>query len=131
MLAKATVKDYMSSNLITFTPDMDVLDAIQKLLKNHITGAPVVDEHGNLIGTLSESDCMQVVVHSAYNQSRGGKISDYMSSDVMTVDVDASIVDVAELFAKYRIRSVPVVDDVDMVGVISRVDVLKALDCMR
>lgn len=131
MLAKATVKDYMSSNLITFTPDMDVLDAIQKLLKNRITGAPVVDEHGNLIGTLSEADCMQVVVHSAYNQSRGGKIEDYMSQDVMTVDVDASIVDVAELFAKHRIRSVPVVDDVDMVGVISRVDVLKALDSLR
>jgi len=131
MLAKVTVKDYMSSNLITFSPEMDVLEAIQKLLKNRVTGAPVVYDHGNLIGTLSETDCMKVVLHSTYNQSMGGKVSDYMSTGVMTVDVNASIVDVAEILVKNKIRSVPVVDDVDMVGVISRIDVLKALECMR
>lgn len=131
MLTDITAKHYMSSHVITFQMQDDVLEAINKLLQKRITGAPVLDEHGNLVGTLSEAECIRVVLHAAYNQSKGGKVGDFMSSEVTTVDVDTSIMEIAEKFDKTWSRSFVVVDDVDVVGVISRVDVLKALDSLR
>ncbi|MGR9108752.1 MAG: CBS domain-containing protein [Gammaproteobacteria bacterium] len=131
MLRDITAKQYMSSNVITFQMQDDVLEAINKLLQKRITGAPVLDSHGNLVGMLSEAECIRVVLHSTYNQSMGGKVCEFMTRDFTTVDVDTSIVEVAEKFDKTWARSFPVVDDVDLVGIISRVDVLKALDSLR
>ena len=56
------VKDYMTRTLITFTPEMDVLDAVHLLVQHRIAGAPVVDDHGSLTGMLSELDCMRVAL---------------------------------------------------------------------
>ena len=131
MLKDITAKQYMSSNVVTFQTQDDVLEAINKLLQKRITGAPVLDSLGNLVGMLSEAECIRVVLNAAYNQSKGGKVGDFMNTEIETVDVDASIVEVAEKFDKTWARSFPVVDDVDLVGVISRVDVLKALDALR
>lgn len=131
MLTDITVKQFMSSKVITFQKDDDVLEAINKLLQKRVTGAPVLDEHGNLVGMLSEAECIRVVLHAAYNQSMGGKVGQFMNDEITTVDADLSIMDVAEKFDKTWARSFPVVDDVDLVGIISRVDVLKALDSLR
>ena len=131
MLTDITAKQFMSSHVISFQMHDDVLEAINRLLQKRITGAPVLDEHGNLVGMLSEAECINVVLHSAYNQSMGGKVYEFMTSDVTTVDVDTSIVEVAEKFEKGGARSFPVVDDVDLVGIISRVDVPRALDSLR
>ena len=60
MLQSVRVRDFMAASLVTFTPEMDVLRAIHLLLEKGISGAPVVDEHGNLIGVLSEKDCLKV-----------------------------------------------------------------------
>ncbi|MEZ5584996.1 MAG: CBS domain-containing protein [Candidatus Competibacteraceae bacterium] len=59
MLSSINVKNYMTANLITFKPDMRVMDAISLLLQNRISAAPVVDKRGNLVGMLSEKDCMK------------------------------------------------------------------------
>lgn len=123
----ALVKDYMSGKLVSFTPDMDVLDAIHELVQNRIAGAPVVDDHGNLVGMLSEFDCMQVVLAAGYHGEPGGPVSDLMVSDVRTVDAGMSIVDLAELFIETRFRRFPVLKDNRLVGQISRRDVLRAL----
>lgn len=131
MLKDITAKQFMSSHVITFQTQDDVLEAINKLLQKRITGAPVLDSLGNLVGILSEAECIRVVLNSAYNQSKGGKVGDFMNPEFETVDVDSSIVDVAEKFDRTWARSFPVVDDVDLVGIISRVDVLKALDALR
>ncbi len=131
MLSDITAKHYMSSKVISFQEEDDVLESIDKLLHKRITGAPVLDEHGNLVGVLSEAECIRVVLHATYNQSMGGKVKEFMSKEVITVDVDTSIVEVAEKFDKTWGRSFPVMDDVDLVGMISRVDVLRALDSLR
>lgn len=123
----ALVKDYMSGKLVSFTPDMDVLDAIHELVQNRIAGAPVVDDHGNLVGMLSEFDCMQVVLAAGYHGEPGGPVSDLMVSDVRTVDAGMGIVDLAELFIETRFRRFPVLKDNRLVGQISRRDVLRAL----
>jgi len=131
MLANISVREYMTPNPIVFRPNMDVYEAIRKLLDQRTTGAPVVDDHGKVIGAFSELDCLRIVVTSAYFEDMGGKVSEYMTEDVTVVDVDASIVEVAELFAKSNLRHFPVLEDGKLVGVISRVDVLKALVAIR
>ena len=123
----ALVKDFMTGKLVTFRPDMDILDAIHTLLEHRISGAPVVDDHGNLVGMLSEIDCMKVVLTSVYHGEPGGPVSDLMVREVRTVDAGMSIADVAELFLKSGYRRYPVLKDNRLVGQISRRDVLRAL----
>lgn len=129
MLHSISVKDYMAGNVVTFTPDSDVLDAIRLLVENGISGAPVVDHLGNMIGFLSEKDCMKVCLQASYYGERGGKVGEFMIHEVKTVDADSNLVEVAELFLKGPYRRFPVVDDENrLVGTISRRDVLKALE---
>lgn len=127
MYQTATVKDYMSGKLVTFLPETDVLDAIHELLQHRISGAPVVDNFGNLVGMLSEFDCMSVVLTSGYHGEPGGPVSELMVTDVKTVDADMSIMDVTQLFMKSGLRRFPVIKDNRLVGQISRRDVLRAL----
>jgi CBS domain-containing protein len=132
MLANITVKDYMTTNPVVFKPDKDVFESIRKLLDYRTTGAPVVDEAGKVVGAFSELDCLRLVAASNYYEDMGGKISEFMTTDVTTVSDDASIVEVADLFANSSLRHFPVMDeDGKLVGVISRVDVLKALMAIR
>ena len=127
MLAKITVADYMSKRLVTLTQDTDVIDAIKKLLDHKITCAPVVDSKGQLVGMFSEKDGIKVFLESIYNQGMSGKVGDFMTTDAISVDATSSIVDLAEKFETSSVRSFPVFEDGEFVGVISRVDVLRAL----
>lgn len=127
MLANLTVSDYMAKHIVTLTGDTDVLEAIGKLLKHRITSAPVIDDQGNLVGMFSERNGINVVLKTSYNQTMGGKVSEFMSTTFIKVDSSSSILDVAEKFEGTPIRSFPVFDGVDLVGVISRIDVLRAL----
>jgi CBS domain-containing protein len=127
MLAKITVADYMTKRLITLDKDTDVIDAIKKLLDHKITSAPVIDARGQLIGMFSEKDGMKVFLESVYNQGMSGKVGDFMATEIVSVDAMSSIVDLAEKLENSSIRSFPVFQDGEFVGVISRVDVLKAL----
>jgi len=127
MLAKITVADYMSKRLVTLTKDNDVVDAVKKLLDHKITGAPVVDQAGRLLGMFSEKDVMNIVLEAAYNQSMTGKVGDYMTKETISVDAESSIVDLAEKFQQTSVRSFPVFQDHELVGIVSRTDVLRAL----
>jgi len=129
MLASLKVKDYMTVNKCTFTPDMDILRAIHKMLESRISGAPVIDEHGNMIGFLSEKDCMQVALNAAYQQDgAAGRVSEFMSPNVDTLDVETLIIEVAERFLKGSFKRFPVVMDNRLVGTITRQNVLRALE---
>lgn len=121
-------RDYMSPNPITVTPDTDVHRAMRILRENQITGAPVVDDRGDLVGILAEKDCFKVAFTSSYHREPGGWVSEFMSRDVQTVDADAEIIEVAEMFLKSRYRRFPVLANGGLVGLISRADILRALD---
>ncbi len=123
----ALVKDYMARTLVTFKPETDVLDAVQVLVKQRIAGAPVVDDEGNLIGMLSELDCMKIALHAGYHGDWGGPVSDFMTHGVKTVDAEMSIVDLAQTFVNTNFRRFPVLSNNRLVGQISRRDVLRAL----
>jgi len=127
MLAKITAGEYMTSNPVFFKPHTDVYEAIRKLLDHKITGAPVLDEHGKVVGAFSELDCLRITLNSTYYEGMGGKVSEFMTKDVTSIDADTSILELAELFSKSSLRHFPVTDNGKLVGVISRVDVLKAL----
>lgn len=122
-----TANDYMTVKLVTFTPDMDIHHAIDALLKNRISGAPVLDDRGRLVGVLSKKDCLRIAFSASYHQERGGPVSEFMSREVETIDADTVIVEVAERFLNSRYRRFPVMRDDRLVGVISRHDVLRAL----
>ena len=129
-LKSCLVKDYMTKTLVTFKPDTPVLDAVHTLVEQRIAGAPVVDDAGNLIGMLSEFDCMKVALQAGYHEMFGGPVSDYMSKGVTTVNAEMSIVDLAQLFADKGYRRFPVTDKNRLVGQISRRDVLRALEVL-
>lgn len=126
-LKSARVRDYMSGRLVAFSPDTDVLTAIHQLVNHRIAGAPVVDDRGDIIGMLSELDCMKVALTAGYHGEMGGPVSEYMVTDVVTVDAEMSIIDLAQRFLDSGFRRFPVVVENRLVGQISRSDVLRAL----
>lgn len=123
-----SVHDYMSTKLITFTPDMDVHRAIKLLLKERISGAPVLDDRGGLVGMLTKKDCLTIAFSASYHQEWGGNVADFMSRDMESIEAGAYIVEVAERFLNTRLHRFPVMRDDRLVGVISRHDVLRSLE---
>ena len=123
----AKARDYMARNLIVLTPDMEVMHAVGIFVARQISGAPVLDHHGNLVGMLSEKDCMRIALAAGYYGEWGGRVAEYMHSPVATIDADMPIVEVAQLFAEREYRRYPVTEDARLVGQISRSDVLRAL----
>ncbi len=132
MLKSVLIKDYMATNLSTFTPETPISEAIQFLNTHKISGAPVIDGQGCLVGMLSEKDCLKVALQSSYYEDWvGGAVSEYMTSDVETVEDSASVVDLAEKFLDSTYKRFPVLnEDGSLVGQISRSDVLRALDIL-
>jgi len=130
MFAKVKVKEYMGRTKTAFVPDMDVLRAIHILIEQKISGAPVIDEHGNLVGFLSEKDCMKVALDAGYHGESGGRVAEFMTGKVKTIDVETPIIEVAEFFLESTLRRYPVVEENRLVGAISRRDVLRALEVM-
>ena len=121
------VRDIMVSKPIVFRRDMDLLDAVRVLVDRRISGAPVVDERGNLVGVLSERDFLRAALVAGYHGEPGGPIGDYMSSSVEAVNADDSLLDVATRFIETQYRRYPVVEDNRVVGVVARRDVLRAV----
>ncbi|MEW6169120.1 MAG: CBS domain-containing protein [Pseudomonadota bacterium] len=131
MLHSISVKDYMVESLLTFTPEMDVMTAIHLLCDRGCSGAPVLDNLGNIVGILSEHDCLKVAVHASYHGVMGGRVADFMSRNPVTVDAELSVLEVAKMFLDKPYRRYPVVEDNRLVGVISRTDVLRAIDAIN
>ncbi|GGH88689.1 CBS domain-containing protein [Pseudomonas fluvialis] len=127
MLKSIKVGDYMTRHLVTFRSDMDLFTAINRLLEHNISGAPVVDSQGHLIGLLSEGDCLRGILAGAYHEEVGGNVSAYMAREVETVTSQTDIIEASERFLRGRRRRLPVVDDGVLVGQISRHDVLRAV----
>jgi len=124
-----SVKNYMVTKLVTFHPEMNALAAIQTLLKYKISGAPVLNSEGEIIGVFSEKDGMNTILDASYHNEIGALVSDLMSKDVFTVQESSSIMEVAEKFLSTSFRRFPVVNtDGKLVGQISRRDVLKAVE---
>lgn len=127
MPATTSIREIMSKDVVTLKPDMDVLQAVHVLLKHGISGAPVVDAGGELMGMLTERDCMKVALDAAFHQQSGGTVADFMVRDVEVVSAEETIITTARRFYDATYLRYPVVDGTGLVGVISRSDVMRAI----
>ena len=122
------VTEYMARKLLTFTPETKVFDALEMLLKKNYSGAPVVNDAGDLVGVLSEADLMRVAIQGSYHEDTSGLVGDFMSEKVLTISPDLDLYSVAEMFIKYHYKRFPVVSGGKLVGMISRRDVLQGVE---
>jgi CBS domain-containing protein len=123
-------RDYMSKNFLTFSPDMDIIEAVSQLVDRNSSGGYVIDKLGNLVGVLSEVDGVKAAIHGGYHASWGGRVADVMRTEIDSVDVDDSIMHVAKMFADsgpHYYRGLPVMKHNRVVGRIILRDVLRAL----
>ncbi|MEE4245880.1 MAG: CBS domain-containing protein [Kangiellaceae bacterium] len=128
MLTSVATRDYMTSASITLTPELDVVEAAKTFLDYRLSGAAVVGKHKEVIGFLSEKDCLHVVLSATYNGDLGDTVADRMTKEVISVHPDDSIADVAEKFLKCACRSFPVIEKNVLVGMISRANCLQAME---
>ncbi|MBS3909463.1 MAG: CBS domain-containing protein [Actinobacteria bacterium] len=148
---KTEVKDIMTTEIITFKPDMPVKEAAKELSEANIDGAPVLDDEGRIIGIVVESDLImrEVRLHfptyvqlldgyiylpgsmsrfeKEFKKAVGAKVADVMSTDVVTIDVGATVEDAATMLVDKDINMLPVMAEGELVGVVSKRDLVKAI----
>jgi CBS domain-containing protein len=131
--AMLTARDIMTRKLVTVRPSTPVRDAIRLIVKKRVSGLLVVDDNGNLVGVLSEVDCLRHFAVSQYDQQRDperGTVATYMTEDCHVISSSTDIYTIADDFLEHRIRRLPVVDGDQLVGVVSRIDVLSGIERM-
>lgn len=122
-----TVRDCMSRKVVAFDVADDVGDIVAVLLENKITGAPVLDADKRVIGFISEQDCIKEMLNTAFYCDLTANASDVMKTNVVTVDPDMPIVELAEQLNTNKPKVYPVVEDGKLIGIVSRSDVLQSL----
>ena len=122
------VKDYMTRNLITFRPEQSVEQVIETLIRYRISGGPVVNKKDELVGIVSEGDCIKQISDSRYyNMPMSHRtIEQCMAKDVETIDGNMNVFDAANKFLNAKRRRFPIIEDGKLVGQISQKDILKA-----
>ncbi|MDG1652558.1 MAG: CBS domain-containing protein [Flavobacteriaceae bacterium] len=126
--SKLTVSDIMKRQLVIFAPEQSIHEVMRAFIKHRISGGPVVDESGTLVGVISEADCMKEISDSRYfNMPILDKsVAHFMSKKVDTIESNTSVFDAAALFSKSSRRRYPVLENNQLVGQVSRKDIVIA-----
>ena len=122
-----SVGDFMDTEVVSVSPETDLIDAIGLLLDNRVTGAPVVDADGRLVGMLTEKDCLTLTTLGVDGDAAVGPVEKFMDRDVVSVSSDTDIYYAAGIFMANHFRRLPVVDDGRLVGAITRFDLLRVV----
>jgi CBS domain-containing protein len=117
-----SARDVMTKSLVTLGPNTTAQNAIEELLKHKISGAPVVDLDGELVGIVSEYQLLAVIYDEEFKNQ---PIKELMTNEVLTVEEDTLLTEIANLFIVHRIRRLPVLRDGELVGQISRRDIIR------
>lgn len=132
MLQSVNLRDYMLTNPVKVKASDNILEAMQVIIDNRISGLCVVDDQNNLVGILSELDCLRAALSAIYNEGNIGPVSEYMASDNLVVaHPNEDIVDVAQDMLLKNKRRRPVVEDGKLVGQITCRQLLKAVQKFR
>ena len=115
------------SRLVTLSPEMDALAAVRKLLHHNISGAPVIDVNGRYLGVFSEKTSMQFLIRLTYDALPSNSVGLFMNTEIeRTVSESVDLLSIVEKFLTTPYRRLPVLCDDQLVGQISRRDVLTA-----
>jgi predicted transcriptional regulator len=122
------VKDYMTTQLITFKPNQTVQEVVEALIKNKISGGPVVNDRYELVGIISEGDCLKQLSESRYYNMPldHDNVEKRMATNVETIDGNMDVFDAANKFLNSKLRRFPIVENGKLIGQISQKDILKA-----
>ena len=132
MLQSVNLRDYMLPNPERVKPEDNILDAMKVIIDNKISGVCVVDADGNLVGILSEMDCLRAVLGAIYNNNNIGVVRDHMASDNLVVaNPNEDIVSVAEDMLRKNKRRRPVVENGKLIGQITCRQLLSAVRKFR
>ena len=126
-MRKAVAREIMATELITLHPDQPIVEAVDTLITNKISGAPVLDGEGTLVGVISEKDCLSLIVQESDNQPTGTLVKHFMSTNVMTIEADEDVITIAGRFLANPYRRLPVLEGGKLVGQVSRRDALKTI----
>ncbi|MBM7036787.1 CBS domain-containing protein [Vibrio ulleungensis] len=124
------VKEYMDPQAVTFTKTMSLTAALDKVIKSGRMGGPVINEHREVIGFISEQDLLERLVKVLYHSQDTHIVDDCMYRDVLTVSPELPILELAQMMKVNKPKVYPVVDNGKLVGIISRADVMKAVSNM-
>ncbi len=121
-------KDIMKSDVISVLPEDTVDHAISLLVDNQVSGLPVVDADGSLVGVITEFDLLELICDCSDGK---GRVADYMSSDVCSVDEETDWVAVADMLRERRMRRLPVTRNGRLVGIVARHDLIRVIQGSR
>jgi CBS domain-containing protein len=121
------VKDYMQHNAHAIPSSANVEHVVEHLLNHNITGAPVIDESRQVVGFVSEQDCIKEMLNSAFFCAEPPPVTSIMRKDVLTVTPETSILEIAETMLLNKPKNYPVVSNGKLVGLINRRHILQAL----
>tara|TARA_R110002072_G_scaffold213_13_gene1574 strand:+ start:15225 stop:15626 length:402 start_codon:yes stop_codon:yes gene_type:complete len=128
MLQSVNLRDYMLTNPLRVKPEDNVIDAMKVIIDNKISGVCVVDADANLVGILSEMDCLRAVLGAIYNNNNIGVVREHMASDNLVVaNPNEDIVSVAEDMLRKNKRRRPVVENGKLIGQITCRQLLSAV----
>jgi CBS domain-containing protein len=139
--------DIMTPDVISADPDATVLQAARYMLQHHISGLPVIDKTGTLVGILSEGDFLRRrethtdrrpsrwleflmgpgKLAAQYTHTHGSKVSEVMTTNLHTVGEDTSLEKIVEMMERYRIKRVPVLRGKKVVGIVTRANLMHAM----
>ena len=122
------VRDYMTTKLVTFKPDQSVQEVVEALIKYRISGGPVVNNNQELVGVISEGDCLKQLSESRYYNMplEHDNVEKRMAINVETIDANMDVFDAANKFLQSKRRRFPIVENGKLIGQISQKDILKA-----
>ncbi len=141
------VRDVMTTEVLTVAPDASVLQAARLMLQNEISGLPVVDDRGNLVGMLTEGDFLRRseidtehkasrwieflmgpgLLAEAYVHAYGRKVAEVMTKELQTVSPDTSLYHAVDLMERYHVKRLPVMSEDKLIGLVTRTDLMRAV----
>ncbi len=127
MSTSIRVRDIMTSPAPFVLASTPLGEAVETLLKHQLMGLPVVDDNRTVIGFVSEQDCIHAMLVSSYHCEGAPNVHDVMRHEILAVDPERNIVDLAQEMGHNKPKSYPVLDDGKLVGLITRSSILAAL----